>query len=88
MKFLRTICERTPEKCDALRLAHIPDAPPFVAYTLHGSDTEPAQLDLYDVTPDHTTPPFASYHRVDGELVTEYVATTKPEPLKKRRRSV
>jgi hypothetical protein len=63
VKFLRTICWRDPEHCDA--------------FTLHGADNEPAQLDLYDTTPDHTTPPFAIYHRVDGVLVTEYVATTE-----------
>jgi hypothetical protein len=78
MKFPRMLCERTPEPCATLRAAHIPDAPPFVAFTLYGSDNEPAQLDLYDVCPDHTTKPFATYHRVDGELVTEYVAPTTP----------
>lgn len=76
MKFLRMLFCNTPEEVAAVRRDHIPDAPEFVSYTLHGNDAEPAQLDLYAAkNPEYNTPSFCSYHRGDaGILVTDYVA--------------
>lgn len=73
MKFPRMVNERTEEKCAALRLEFIPDAPPFVAYQLYGSDTEPVQLDLYHMLPEYDTQPFCVYTlNEEGLMATDY----------------
>ena len=69
--------------CAALRAAHVPEAPPFNAYTFHGSDLDhPMKLDLYaSDKPAHNEYPIAVYDRVDEDLVLR----PKEEPIKRVR---
>lgn len=78
MKFLRMLSHRDPMACEAVRRDHIPNAPSFVACTVHGSDIDPAQIDLYDRPPEYNTAPFCTYHRMNGNLITSH-RETRPE---------
>lgn len=75
MKFLRTICYRREDECAAVRAEHIPDAPPFVAFQIHGADEHPMKIELYDRAPDHSTPAFCVYDRLNGNLITGYTGS-------------
>ena len=87
MKFLPTFNERSVEACEALRAEHLPDAPPFVAYQLHGHINNPIKLELYDRKPEYDTQPFCVYERNEqGDLVTEFNADEYAAARKKAKR--